>query len=161
MELRPFSGAPRWSGAYCARTTVPGYRNGSRQEVVGRTGQRSTTFAGQIIYRLKCGTAPGNMAPMGATSTRGGVRIASRERRESLCRNGLRGCLRSRSLVLWRTWHRWEHNSVVAAARRPVCQRPCCYTGRASMVLRSFRLGCAAFKDSAVSKERYCANSLF
>jgi hypothetical protein len=65
MELIPFSGTPRRTGVSNARTTVPGFKNGSRQEVVGRTGQRSTTFAGQIIYRLKCGDCSGEYGANG------------------------------------------------------------------------------------------------
>ena len=37
-----------------APTTAPGYVNGNRQEVLERTGFASASFAGQVIYRLKC-----------------------------------------------------------------------------------------------------------
>jgi hypothetical protein len=38
-----------------ARTTLPGFENLHGQTVVNRTGAPSTTFPGQVIYRLKCG----------------------------------------------------------------------------------------------------------
>lgn len=37
-----------------ARTTVPGFVNRRQQEVIERTGARSTSFPGQVIYRMKC-----------------------------------------------------------------------------------------------------------
>lgn len=48
-ERRPTGGA-----SLGARTTVPGFVNAKGQQVVERTGARSTTFPGQIIYRMKC-----------------------------------------------------------------------------------------------------------
>lgn len=37
-----------------ALTTAPGFVNPNHQEVVERTGFGSTSFAGQVIYRMRC-----------------------------------------------------------------------------------------------------------
>ncbi len=36
-------------------TTVPGYTNQNKQSLLERTSFPSTTFRGQVIYRMKCG----------------------------------------------------------------------------------------------------------
>jgi hypothetical protein len=57
MQLTRFSGpAPRAKAAAAdrARTTVSGYINENRQHVIARTGFPSSTFPGQIIYKLRC-----------------------------------------------------------------------------------------------------------
>jgi hypothetical protein len=36
------------------RTAIPGFVNGRGQEVVERTGAPSGSFAGQVVYRMKC-----------------------------------------------------------------------------------------------------------
>ncbi len=41
-------------GGKRAVTTEPGFRNGRGQVVVGSTGARSTSRAGQVIYRMRC-----------------------------------------------------------------------------------------------------------
>ncbi|SEG13094.1 hypothetical protein SAMN05421819_1892 [Bryocella elongata] len=54
MKLTSYQGKVSRVGADKARTTVPGYVNPRGQRVLERTGARSTTFPGQVIYRLKC-----------------------------------------------------------------------------------------------------------
>lgn len=54
MELRAFYGVGRRTKPSAARTTIPGFVNPNRQEVMSNTGARSASFAGQVIYKLRC-----------------------------------------------------------------------------------------------------------
>ena len=59
MELKPYRGKAKRSasgaGKTDAGTTAPGFVNQNRQKTVARTGFRSGSFAGQIIYKMRCG----------------------------------------------------------------------------------------------------------
>ena len=54
MRLTGYAGKVKAGRATKAVTTIPGFVNGKGQEVVARTGMRSTSFAGQVIYKLRC-----------------------------------------------------------------------------------------------------------
>ncbi len=54
MELRAFYGVGRRTRPSAARTTIPGFVNPNRQEVMANTGAPSPSFAGQVIYKLRC-----------------------------------------------------------------------------------------------------------
>jgi hypothetical protein len=36
------------------KSTIPGFKNQNGQEVISRTGLRSETFPGQMIYHIRC-----------------------------------------------------------------------------------------------------------
>jgi hypothetical protein len=55
MQLTRYAGKARRVAVSGARTTLPGFENANRQRVMSQTGAPSTTFAGQVIYKLKCG----------------------------------------------------------------------------------------------------------
>ncbi len=70
MRLTAFTGGKkRGSGVGGAkvdqRTTVPGYVNGNRQEVMARTGFKSASFPGQVIYKMRCGVCRGEYGANG------------------------------------------------------------------------------------------------
>ena len=69
MELKAFSGVRRraktGAGATHATTTVPGFVNGHRQEVVSRTGFASASVRGQVIYKLRCRDCKGEYGANG------------------------------------------------------------------------------------------------
>ena len=60
MRLTAFTGGKKRGSGFGGakvdqRTTVPGYVNGNRQEVMARTGFGSASFPGQTIYKMRCG----------------------------------------------------------------------------------------------------------
>ena len=56
MHLTPSPGKATRVAADPARTTVPGYVNSNGQTVIAKTGTPSTSFPGQTIYELRCGS---------------------------------------------------------------------------------------------------------
>ena len=54
MRLTANHGKARTQRPNAARTTLPGFVNKNRQQVIANTGRPSTSFTGQIIYRMKC-----------------------------------------------------------------------------------------------------------
>lgn len=54
LKLTSYQGKTSKQSADRARTTVPGFLNRKSQLVVERTGAPSTSFRGQVIYRMKC-----------------------------------------------------------------------------------------------------------
>lgn len=82
MRLTPFVGSQKKSSADKARTTVPGFVNESGQEVIARTGRPSTSFRGQVIYRLKCRSCSGEYGSNGCDI---------HKRRCPVCQDGAKG----------------------------------------------------------------------
>ncbi len=65
MELRAFYGVGRRVKASAARTTIPGFVNLNRQEVMSNTGAPSKSFRGQVIYKLRCRDCKGEYGANG------------------------------------------------------------------------------------------------
>jgi hypothetical protein len=85
MRLTGYSGAGARSAGGAserARTTVSGYVNENRQEVLARTGFPSATFPGQTIYKLRCEYCRGEYGSNGCDN---------HKRRCPFCQQGAKG----------------------------------------------------------------------